>query len=403
MTATPSPVPDLTVVVAVHDVEGWIEECLESVAACVPEGTEVVVVDDGSTDRSGELCDQAAAGRLTWTVIHQPNAGLGAARNVGMDRARGRWVGFVDGDDVLLPGYAELARRAAGTGADVVTGSVLRTDGTRSWPSGLHARALDPLGGTANLLDDASLVYDTTAWNKLYRRDFLRGHGLRFPEGVLYEDLPVTVRALRLAGDVPVVHEPVYSWRERQGTRSITQRRNELSNLVDRFAAVRDVDRFLETEGLATVRERHDVKVLTLDLPLYTAALPEADDEYRAAYLSFFDHLVAGLPPERRVGLPPTLRLYVELAERGRLEDLVAVVRARRGPRPWVTDERGRLRRVRDNLASFAIERSLGLDSDLALARRMVTSTSRLLLPDRARRRPVGWRSRRPAGGVPVP
>jgi len=377
--------PDLSVVVAVHDVERWIEACLDSVAACVPDGTQVVLVDDGSTDRSGELCDAAAAGRESWVVVHQANAGLGAARNVGLDVATGRYVGFVDGDDLLLPAYAGLLSRALAADADVATGAVLRTDGARTWPSGLHGRALAVVGDTARLVDDPSLVYDTTAWNKLYRLDFLRDHGLRFPEGVLYEDLPVTVRALHLAGVVPVEHEPVYVWRARQGERSITQRRNEIRNLVDRFAAVRDVDRFLEEAGLETVREHHDGKVLRVDLPLYTAALPEADEEYRAAYLGFFRHLVAGLPPARRAVLPPTLRLYVELADQGRMDDLVTVVRARRGQRAWAVDERRRLARVRDNLASFGVERRLGLSTTGQLARRAATSTVRILLPGHLR------------------
>jgi CDP-glycerol glycerophosphotransferase len=384
--------PELTVVVAVHDVERWIGECLDSVAACVPEGTQVILVDDGSTDHSGDLCDDAAAGREGWTVVHQANAGLGAARNVGLDLATGRYVGFVDGDDLLLAGYAALLRRAIAADADIATGAVLRTDGTKTWPSGLHGRALDGLSSSTRLVEDPSLVYDTTAWNKVYRLEFLRRHALRFPEGVLYEDLPVTVRALHLAGEVAVEHDPVYVWRARQGERSITQRRNEIRNLVDRFAAVRDVDRYLEESGLDDVREHHDVKVLQLDLPLYTAALPEADDEYRTAYLGFFRHLAAGLTPARRAALPPTLRLYVELADRGRMEDLVAVVRARRGDRAWASDDRGRLQRVRDNLASFRVERGLGLSGTPALARRMVTSTVKILLPAVARGAVTRWR-----------
>jgi CDP-glycerol glycerophosphotransferase len=383
----------LTVVVAVYDVEPYLQECLDSVARCVPEGTEVVLVDDGSHDRSGEICDAAAVGRPTWRVVHQANAGLGAARNTGMDLATTDFVGFVDSDDILLPAYATLARRAAEDGTDVATGAVLRTDGRVDRPSGLHDQALQGVGDVAVLVDDPSLLYDTTAWNKVYRRSFLQAHGLRFPEGVLYEDLPLTVPALHLAGRVSVVHEPVYRWRAREGDASITQRRHELTNLTDRFAAVSAVDGFLEQQHLDDLRVHHDTKVLRLDLPLYTSALPEADDEYRAAYLTFFRHLVDGLPPERRAALPPTLRLYVELADAGRMDDLVRVVRARRGPRAWAQDDRGRLARLRDNLDSFRVERALGLSKDRLLARRLLTSTARILLPGgvrrpRTRRRP---------------
>lgn len=392
----PSPLttPRLSVVVAVHDVEPWVRECLESVARVVPTGTEVIVIDDGSTDNSGAICDAIAAGRPQWRVVHQSNAGLGAARNVGIDLATGEYVGFVDGDDVLLPAYADLLRRAAADDVDVATGAVNRTDGHRDWPSSLHSRALQGVGDQVMLVDDPSLIYDTTAWNKVYRRSFLAEHGLRFPEGVLYEDLPVTVRALHFAGPVAVVHEPVYRWRAREGGSSITQRRNELVNLTDRFAAVRDVDRFLEAQQLHTVREHHDVKVLLLDLPLYTAALPEADDAYHAAYLTFFQHVVAALPQRVLDAQPPTLRLYVALAAAGRMDDLVKVVRARRSERAWVRDERGRLSRVRDNLASFAVEREVGTASSAQLLRRAATSTLKALLPERARRGVTSLRGR---------
>lgn len=376
----------LSVVVAVHNVEPWVESCLESIATCVPEGTEVIVVDDGSTDGTGPLCDRYAAARAAWQVIHQKNAGLGAARNVGLAAARGVYVGFVDGDDLVLPSYSKLLTCAQHEQADVATGAVQRTDGTRTWRSGLHSQALDPVGKTASLREDLSLVYDTTAWNKIYRRSFLRQYGLTFPEGVLYEDLPLTVRALYLAGGVCCVHEPVYAWRTREQGGSITQRRNELVNLNDRFAAVQDVDQFLREQGAENLREAHDVKVLRLDLPLYASALPEADETYRAAYLEFFRHLVADLPLDRRRGLPPTLRLYIELAEAGRMDDLVAAVRARRGARAWaVTDERGPLQRILDDLATYGLERELGLVTRRQVVRRAAASMTKILLPQRLR------------------
>ena len=92
-----------------------------------------------------------------------------------------------------------------------------------------------------------NLIYDTTAWNKIFRRAFLVEHGLRFPEGVYYEDIPLTVPAHFLARSVDLIEEPVYLWRERQtAEQSITQRRAEVRNLVDRMAAVSSVNDFLE-------------------------------------------------------------------------------------------------------------------------------------------------------------
>ena len=112
-----------------------------------------------------------------------------------------------------------------------------------------------------------SLIYDSTAWNKIYRRSFLTEHGLRFPEGVYYEDIPLTLPAHFLASSVDVLADPVYLWRERQtAEQSITQRRAETKNLVDRMAAVTSVDDFLARQGDSTGKEIHDRKVLTVDI-----------------------------------------------------------------------------------------------------------------------------------------
>ncbi|GAB3434233.1 hypothetical protein GCM10027517_02080 [Phycicoccus ginsengisoli] len=385
----------LALVVAVHDVEPWLRECLASVAREAPAGTQVVLVDDGSTDGSGRICDEFAAERPDWTVLHQRNVGLGAARNAGLDMTRATYVGFVDGDDELLPAYAEMLELALAEGLDLVTGAVLRTDGTRSWPSGLHARALEGLGRTASLAEDRGLVYDTTAWNKVYRRSFLVDHGLRFPEGVLYEDIPLTIPAAHLAGRVGIVHDPVYSWRARTVGLSITQRRFELQNLVDRRKAVASVDAFLEARGLTEVRAAHDDKVLNIDLPLYTAALPEADEAYRQEYLAFIDALAPSLDPLRLASLPPTLRLYVELARRGRLDDLVRAVRGRRGPRPWAVDDRGLVHKIRDDWAVYGLERELQLASRSQVARRATVRVARLAAREAGLRSWVGRIPRR--------
>ena len=386
----------LSIVVAVHDVEAWVADCLLSVAEHAPEDAEVIVVDDGSTDSSGVICDEVADGRVGWRVIHQSNAGLGAVRNLGMDLATGEYVGFIDGDDTLLPAYAQMLMAARRGGLDIATGAVQRTDGSRSWVSGLHARALGSLGDAATMTQSPSMVYDTTAWNKVYRRSFLQGHALRFPEGVLYEDLPFTIPALYFAGEVAIVHDPVYAWRTRQQGLSITQRRHEIRNLQDRFAAIWQVDDFLEAQGQHALRLAHDDKVLRLDLPLYTSALPEADEDYRTAYLTSFRRLVADLPLERRSALPPTLRLYLELAAAGRMDDLIAAAVVRRGPRAWAQDHRTLGQRARQAAAIHRVEMELGLISPSKVARRTLSNIVKPLLSPRLtralnvmRRRPV--------------
>ena len=385
-------------VVPIYNVEDYLVSCLESLADQTFRDTEVILVDDGSPDTSGDLAEEFAAGRENWRVLHVENGGLGRARNIGLDAATADYIAFIDSDDVVPRDAFELMMHAIeGSGSDIVSGGVLRYDGARTRPSGLHRRAVPETRIATHVRQMPSLLYDTTAWNKVYRRTFLLQHGLRFPEGVLYEDLPLTIPALCLAGPVACVHEPVYAWRTRQHGLSITQRRHELENLRDRFTAVGRVDAFLEEHELHDLRVAHDDKVLGLDLPLYTAALPEADEEYRAAYLAFFAHLSRGLTPARRRSLPPTLRLYVELAEAGRMDALVAAVTARRGERPWAVDRRSRPQRVRQDLATYRLERELGLATPAQVLRRAAASTLKILLPS-ATRRPLGALRQRLAG-----
>ena len=95
-----------------------------------------------------------------------------------------------------------------GSGSDIVSGGVLRYDGAHTRPSGLHRRAIPETRIATHVRAMPSLLYDTTAWNKIFRRQFLLDHGLRFPEGVYYEDIPLTVPAHFLARSVDLIQEP---------------------------------------------------------------------------------------------------------------------------------------------------------------------------------------------------
>ena len=91
----------LSIIVPVYNVEQYLVRCLESIVVEMRDDYELILVDDGSTDRSGEMCDEFAHQHpgLNVVVVHQPNGGLSAARNAGIDRARGEYITFVDSDD----------------------------------------------------------------------------------------------------------------------------------------------------------------------------------------------------------------------------------------------------------------------------------------------------------------
>lgn len=177
--------------------------------------TEVITVDDASPDGSGELLDEMAKRDARLTVVHLDRArGPGNARNIGLARATGRYVWFVDGDDVIAPDATDaITARLAEVSPDVLLIDYLNLlpDGTTTASSGAGLLGSAPAGEFG--LADAPQVIDLTmtAWSKLFRREFLTGLGEPFRGGI-HEDIPVTCASL-LNGRLSVLHQPCYLYR----------------------------------------------------------------------------------------------------------------------------------------------------------------------------------------------
>lgn len=272
--------PLLSVVVPAYDVEEWLEPCLGSVLEQSHRDLEVVVVDDGSTDRTGEIADRVAASDPRVRVVHQANAGLGAARNVGVSHATGGLLAFADSDDLVCPGaYERLVGSLARTGSDVAIGAVERLRGGETFMTPLMRENHDVEHIAIQIEDAPLLLADVFAWNKVYRRSFWDEHRLAFPEDVRYEDQPAITRAL-VHARIDSLTEPVYRWRVRDDGTSISQQRGDLRDLRDR----------LETKrwSAATVRDHTSAltsrvfirRVLPIDMWEYFRAVPGCSDDY---------------------------------------------------------------------------------------------------------------------------
>ena len=111
--------PKASVIVPVYNVEGYLEKCVQSVLAQTEKDFELLLVDDGSTDHSGELCDTLAQTDSRIRVIHQQNQGLGGARNTGIREAKAPWILLADSDDWIEPEILEKALAAAGKAPDI--------------------------------------------------------------------------------------------------------------------------------------------------------------------------------------------------------------------------------------------------------------------------------------------
>ncbi|MFD0817504.1 glycosyltransferase [Micromonospora zhanjiangensis] len=329
----------LTVVVPIYNVASYLAECLDSLSGQTYRNLDVVLVDDGSTDDSAEIAARHVRHDDRFRLVRQPNRGLGAARNTGIDQATGAYLSFVDSDDVLPPYALEvLVGALERTGSDFATGNValLTSRGLRQSPlhRGTHrfTRLKTSLGKQRNL------VYDRLACNKVFRKSFWDRHDLRFPEGVRYEDIPLTIPAYALAKAVDVLELPVYYWRQREtGEQSISQRLAELPNLVDRFAAVDSASRTLAGLGDRKLKDWYDETVLQSDLRMFLDLLPEATDEFRQRFLELSADYLDRVDPRVIDRLVPRLRVAWRLVRGRALPELLKVVVAgRAGATPAV-------------------------------------------------------------------
>lgn len=215
-------VPRAAIVIPIFNVEDYLAECLDSVVEqSVFDELQVVLVEDGSSDRSQEIAEEYVSRHPNMQLIVPPHGGLGAARNNGMREVTAPFVGFLDSDDVLPPDAYEkiLAPLEADPELDVSIGDM------RSFPKVTQffwgrafakgARQLDSVAEVPELIHSAS------ACNKLFRVDTLRRRGDRFPEGVHFEDAWVIVPYLLEAKSIAIVDGVVYLYRKREVKGSI--------------------------------------------------------------------------------------------------------------------------------------------------------------------------------------
>ena len=242
----------ISIIVPVYNTGEYLRECFDSIIAQTYGNFEVVVVDDGSTDHSGAICEEYASKDSRFVVIHKQNEGVSAARNTGIDAATGDYIGFADSDDTILPGmFEEYVRVAGKTGADLIEAVGFLNDGER-----------------ANNSDDA-YIYEFN--NEESRREFFtKGKirpsvwlafikktivgDVRFPTNIYqWEDYAFIAVMVSRTTKAAVTTNRYYQYRYREG--SATKR-----PMNDRHLSCLLIDNFLQAQGVYKEdQERHDV------------------------------------------------------------------------------------------------------------------------------------------------
>ena len=209
----------ISVIVPVYNVEPYLRKCLDSVINQTYKDMEILIVDDGSTDGSGDICDEYKADKRV-RVFHTENRGLSCARNVGLDNAKGDWIGFVDSDDWIEPEmYELLIKGAEETGADIVECGIFMEFKART----IQYPAIQTTVCETEAIE-ALIRYKirNQVWNKIWKAECFAD--IRFPEGRNYEDISTVYKIVQKA-KVTGINGEYYHWRQRAS--SITHRYNK--------------------------------------------------------------------------------------------------------------------------------------------------------------------------------
>ena len=221
----------VSVIVAVYNVENYLTRCVKSILQQTYTNIEVILVDDGSTDNSGYLCDEIAAKDFRVTVIHKKNGGLSSARNKALDIMKGEYLTFVDSDDMIHSHMIEwMLEEIKTNSADFVSTGLLSVGDIMPMEENMKVK-FDLLGKEDfinHLFPNNFGRISVTACGKLYKKELFSE--IRYPEGEIYEDLRVYLPLLLKCKKISVSMKPLYYWYN--NTQSIT-RSNYLS--YDRF------------------------------------------------------------------------------------------------------------------------------------------------------------------------
>lgn len=205
----------ISVIVPIYNVQQYLPECLDSLLVQTYTNLEILLIDDGSTDESGKICDEYAAKDDRVRVIHKENGDVSAARNTGLTESKGKYISFVDSDDVVSPLFLEeLYDLLQKKDADISACAFERSINTIF--SEKRAETKDWLFSSEEMLVNwhgKFKAYETVLWNKLYKAELF--NDLRFADGRRNEDVLLSHRIVEKAKNVAITNKILYLYRVR--------------------------------------------------------------------------------------------------------------------------------------------------------------------------------------------
>ena len=212
--------PLISIIVPVYNVEKYLRQCLDSIIAQTFADWECILVDDGSKDKSGSICDEYAQKDNRFKVIHKLNGGVSSARNLGIEEAKGKWLYFCDADDTLLPKALEILLDGEKENCQFVMAGFNKflSDGSlKESYSGEIKRKISVDDAIKELYTPTNLSYQGYLWCKLFLSEIVSDYNIRFDEKIFFNEdrLFIMQYLCQMEASVYYTTMPVYNYVER--------------------------------------------------------------------------------------------------------------------------------------------------------------------------------------------
>ena len=286
----------LSVIIPVYNVEEYLEECLNSVCNQTLTDIEIICVNDGSTDNSGDILQDFAKQDTRIQIINQENAGLSAARNTGLKYATGEYITFLDSDDwISLDYYETLYNSAKENDADIAVGNVISWFHNAKMGFGYASKFSfsDMKDVIVTHTDKNNILQSCAVWNKIYKRELIFGNNLTFYHGKMVEDFPFTFLAVALAGKIVCCPFTFLYYRQR-GTSIMQDPTKQVRNALDVLDNYKTL--YSDLQKLDVLHKDYYINVLKLfalqNLLAWAQKIPK---KQRNAYCNNVRHFITNL------------------------------------------------------------------------------------------------------------
>ena len=248
--------PKISVIIPIYNVEKYLGECLDSVLAQSFKDFEVICVDDGSTDKSTKILEEYQKKDNRIKILQQQRGGAGAARNLGLSHAQGKYVQFLDSDDYFEPNLLEeMYTRAEKYDADLVVCSSKKVDDegniieskSPNFPIYVDKIPMEKVFNRLSYNEEIFNLLTPVVWNKLFLKDFLIDNDLKFPSLFIYEDIAFNHSAIACAERIVAFDKELVNYRFNRPNSLVSTRSQHTINAVKSCIYLKD---FLESKDL---------------------------------------------------------------------------------------------------------------------------------------------------------